>query len=357
MRRLPIFFVVDVSESMVADLPKVDKGLQMIVKELSSDPYALETVFISTIAFAGRCKVLNPLTEVYSLNIPRLPLGGGTDYGEAFTCLMREIDRNVVKTTINQKGDWKPLVFFFTDGNPTSSSYKRVFDKWRNEYSRKASVIAFSLAAKLDYSILGQITEQIYLLDDMDDETVKGFFKWVSASIQTNSVAVGDNKIVSEDRLMKDEAGEKVHKINLKKESRTGPGRDDIAGDESVRVVIGKCAKHKKRYIDLYRKDDVGIFFEKGCFAVPDEHAYDELSSSTGSGSDLDMSRVQHKDNCNCPHCNNPVIITKCSCGRIFCCNPDREKSVDGCMQLDCPWCGNTGYYQFDSFSVGTGLG
>ena len=52
-----------------------------------------------------------PLTEVYSLNIPRLPLGGGTDYGEAFTCLMREIDRNVVKTTINQKGDWKPLVF------------------------------------------------------------------------------------------------------------------------------------------------------------------------------------------------------------------------------------------------------
>ena len=167
------------------------------------------------------------------------------------------------------------------------------------------------MAAKLDYSILGQITEQIYLLDDMDDETVKGFFKWVSASIQTNSVAVGDNKIVSEDRLMKDDAGEKVHKINLKKESRTG--RDDIAGDE--------------------------------------------LSSSTGSGSDLDMSRVQHKDNCNCPHCNNPVIITKCSCGRIFCCNPDREKSVDGCMQLDCPWCGNTGYYQFGSFSVGTGLG
>ena len=52
-----------------------------------------------------------PLTEVYSLNIPRLPLGGGTDYGEAFTCLMREIDRNVVKTTINQKGDWKPLFF------------------------------------------------------------------------------------------------------------------------------------------------------------------------------------------------------------------------------------------------------
>ncbi len=355
MRRLPIFFVVDVSESMVADLPKVDKGLQMIVKELSSDPYALETVFISTIVFAGKSKVLNPLTEVYTLSIPSLPLGGGTDYGEAFTCLMREIDRNVVKTTASQKGDWKPLVFFFTDGNPTSSSYKRVFDKWRNEYSRKASVIAVSLAARLDYSILGQITEQIYLLDDMDDETVRGFFKWVSASIQTNSVAVGDNKTVAEDRIMKEDAGEKVHKINLKKEKR--PGQDSIAGDENVRVIIGKCSGRKKRYIDLYRRDNSGVFSEEGCFPVPDEETYDELSSGGGSGSDLDMNEVQHKDDCNCPHCNNPVIITKCSCGRIFCCNPQCEKSVDGCMQLTCPWCGSTGYYQFGSFSVGTGLG
>lgn len=69
MRRLPVYFLVDVSESMVgAPIQQVQDGMRMIVQELRTDPYALETAYISVIAFAGKAKCVSPLTELYNLN-------------------------------------------------------------------------------------------------------------------------------------------------------------------------------------------------------------------------------------------------------------------------------------------------
>ena len=45
MRRLPVYLVVDVSDSMVGEpIAQVEKGLRTIINELRGDPYALETV-------------------------------------------------------------------------------------------------------------------------------------------------------------------------------------------------------------------------------------------------------------------------------------------------------------------------
>ena len=59
MRRLPIYFLIDVSESMVGEpITQVEKGMRNIIQELRTDPYALETVFVSVIVFAGKAKIL-----------------------------------------------------------------------------------------------------------------------------------------------------------------------------------------------------------------------------------------------------------------------------------------------------------
>lgn len=51
MRRLPVFFLLDCSESMVGDpLRQMQDGLAAIVNSLRSDPHALESVHISVIA-------------------------------------------------------------------------------------------------------------------------------------------------------------------------------------------------------------------------------------------------------------------------------------------------------------------
>jgi len=92
MRRLPIFFLVDVSESMAGDnLRQLQEGLERLVRSLRADPYALETVFISVIAFAGKPKTLTPLVELYQFYAPRLPLGSGTSLGSAMAHLMDEM--------------------------------------------------------------------------------------------------------------------------------------------------------------------------------------------------------------------------------------------------------------------------
>ncbi len=77
MRRLPIFFVLDCSESMIGEnLKKMNDGLTTIISDLRRDPHALETAWVSVIAFAGVAKTIVPLTEVVSFYPPQLPLGG-----------------------------------------------------------------------------------------------------------------------------------------------------------------------------------------------------------------------------------------------------------------------------------------
>ena len=66
MRRLPIYFLIDVSESMVGEpIEEVQNGIRTIIQELRFDPYALETVYVSIIAFAGKAKTISELTELF----------------------------------------------------------------------------------------------------------------------------------------------------------------------------------------------------------------------------------------------------------------------------------------------------
>ena len=96
MRRLPIYFLIDVSESMVGEpIKQVENGMRQIVQELRTDPYALETAYISVIVFAGKAKSLSPLTELYKFCPPVFPIGGGTSLGGALNYLMDDINKNV----------------------------------------------------------------------------------------------------------------------------------------------------------------------------------------------------------------------------------------------------------------------
>ena len=53
MRRLPVYFLIDVSESMVGEpIEQVQEGMRNIIQELITDPYSLDTVFVSVISFA-----------------------------------------------------------------------------------------------------------------------------------------------------------------------------------------------------------------------------------------------------------------------------------------------------------------
>ena len=96
MRRLPIYFLLDISESMVGDpIEHVQDGMATIIKELKADPFALETVWLSIIGFAGKSKVITPLQDIITFYPPKIPIGGGTSLASGLNELMNAIDREV----------------------------------------------------------------------------------------------------------------------------------------------------------------------------------------------------------------------------------------------------------------------
>lgn len=165
----------------------VKNGVQVLVNTLRQDPYALETAYLSIITFDSSAKQLTPLTELSAFQEPSIQASGCTALGEALSLLANRADQEVAKTTPEKKGDWKPLVFIMTDGEPTDD-LKRGLDEFK---SRKwGIVVACAAGAGANIDTLKKITECVVSLDTADQATIKAFFKWVSASVSSGSQKV-----------------------------------------------------------------------------------------------------------------------------------------------------------------------
>ncbi|MDK1670687.1 VWA domain-containing protein [Moraxella osloensis] len=191
MRRLPVYLLLDTSGSMHGEpIEAVKNGVQTLLSTLRQDPYALETAYLSIITFDSSADQIVPLTELASFQVPSLTASGTTSLGDALSLLAKCIDQEVQKTTPEVKGDWKPLVFLMTDGSPTDN-WQRGFESLKAV--KAPMIIACAAGHGADTSVLKQITEIVVSLDTADANTIKAFFKWVSAS-----VSIGSQKVDAE---------------------------------------------------------------------------------------------------------------------------------------------------------------
>ena len=137
MRRLPVYLLLDTSGSMSGDpMEAVKNGIQVLLGSLRQDPHALETAYLSVITFDTEARQVVPLTDLVSFQEPTLNAQGVTSLGDGLKLLSNCIDNEVAKSTPEQKGDWKPLVFIMTDGAPT--------DDWQsglNEFRKRKTGI------------------------------------------------------------------------------------------------------------------------------------------------------------------------------------------------------------------------
>lgn len=190
MRRLPVYLLLDTSGSMYGEpIEAVKNGVQTLISTLRGDPYALETAYVSIITFNSSAQQISPLTELATFQQPSINAGGGTALGGALSLLAQKIDTEVIKTTTEVKGDWRPLVFIMTDGVPTDDLSKGLSEFKRRKYGM---VVACAAGQGASTDTLKQITENVVQLDTADSATIKSFFKWVSASISTSSKSIED---------------------------------------------------------------------------------------------------------------------------------------------------------------------
>lgn len=167
----------------------VKNGVQVLVSTLRSDPYALETAYLSVITFNSTAQQVTPLTELSAFQQPTFTASGCTALGEALELLANKVDTEVVKTTAEVKGDWKPLVFIMTDGEPTDDMNKGLAEFKKRKFGM---IVACAAGQGANTDTLKKITECVVQLDTADSATIKAFFKWVSASVSTGSQKVED---------------------------------------------------------------------------------------------------------------------------------------------------------------------
>ena len=188
MRRLPVYLLLDCSGSMFGEpIEAVKNGVQVLVSTLRQDPYALETAYLSIITFDSSAQQVSPLTELSAFQQPNIQASGCTALGEALALLAQKADQEVTKTTMEKKGDWKPLVFIMTDGEPTDDLNKGLAEFKKRKWGM---VVACAAGAGANTDTLKKITECVVSLDTADSATIKAFFKWVSASVSSGSMKV-----------------------------------------------------------------------------------------------------------------------------------------------------------------------
>lgn len=334
MRRLPVYFLIDLSESMVGEpLFHVEDGMATIVKELRSDPYALETVWLSIIGFAGKPKRITPLVELIQFYPPRLPVGGGTALGAAINFLIQDLNQNLVRNTPDTRGDWRPIIFLFTDGVPTDDM-EAAIEQWNKHYRNKAFLIAVAFGEQTDTRALRRLTDQVLLFKQTEASAYKQFFKWVTASIKTSSIGVNEGH---RDEFQPAPIDENV----LSRVASETPAPAKGALDEQHAVFIARCQQNKKPYLIKYSRKQVRpqlheeglavpnrLYYFQGAYVV-DEQYFELTDPSAQEKTTVSSAALVGAPNC--PVCGNQHGFAVCPCEGIFC--HGREEVPF------CPWC------------------
>lgn len=225
MRRLPIYFLVDTSESMRGEpIESVKNGLQLLVAALRKDPQTLETACLSIVTCGGYVEQLLPLTAIESVQIPDIVAQGRHCIGAGLELLCDCRIREVVSATNERKGDWLPLVFFLTDGtsdDDVSHGLERFHAlNW-------GSVVSCAMGPGADRSIMSRVSgeDRMVELSSVDQTTLSAFFVWRSQVPCSNEMEIGhcdeDNELwckrVWDGRYFQCEGCHEIYAYTLKK--------------------------------------------------------------------------------------------------------------------------------------------
>ncbi len=199
MRRLPVYFLLDTSGSMRGEpIQALNNALSGMINTLRSDAQALDSLWISIITYDREVKEIAPLTELVSFQLPEItcPQSGPTNTGAGLEYIIQQVKKDVIKGSPTQKGDWKPLLFVFTDGKPSDLQlYREKIIEIKN--LNFGAVVGCAAGLKADDVILKELTDNVVHLDSADSPTLKQFFKWISETIEQGNKSQGTGESIT----------------------------------------------------------------------------------------------------------------------------------------------------------------
>jgi uncharacterized protein YegL len=321
-RRLPIYLLVDCSESMAGEaIEEAQRGVQTMVQALCDDPLAIETAYVSVITFAGHAKQVVPLTEILEFQPVRFRVQSGTALGAALRLLVKCLERDVQKTTATVKGDYKPIVILLTDGQPTDD-WQQAADQIKSPNTPKiANIYAVACGEDADTDILRRVTDIVLQMKTMTRDSWRKLFVWLTASVQTTSRAL--------------ESGGEGALLNLPAlpdSLELAPARAGWRDPRPRQVFLhARCSKTRRPYLMRFARRGDSDTYVALC-----SHPLEDSEDGGGDFGSPTINTAQLDGIPSCPHCESPGACM-CDCGTLFCIDGRSESVV-------CPQCHETGY-------------
>lgn len=323
MRRLPIYLLLDTSESMAGEaIEEMSRGVVSLVDYLRGDPQAIETAWISVITFSNTAKQVVPLTELMAFSLPRLSVRTGTALGAALDLLMQCIPREVKKTTTSQKGDYKPLVVLFTDGQATDD-YEDAVERLRGRRELGiANIYAIGCGPDVDLAGLRSLTEIVLRMKDMSPTAWKKVFIWLSASVQSQSAALDAGR-----------EGQPLNLPALPADVLELAPKYPSTGDGQPRQVFlhARCARDGRPYLMRFARRGSTSSYVALC-----AHPLDEVEPVSRRDETSDINTADLEGCPACPYCGSPAACA-CGCGTLVCFSGDARQP------FVCPACKSRG--------------
>jgi len=342
LRRLPIYLLLDCSESMAGEaIADLERGVQTMVSVLREDPLALESGWVSVITFAREARQVLPLTEILQVQCPKLSVRSGTAMGAALRLLMQCLRREVVRTTPTTKGDYKPLVFLFTDGQPTDAWESAADEVGRRDGTPIAQVMAIACGPDVETEALYRFTDVVLRMKDTTPQTWRKVFFWLSASVksvQSASVAPGAGGRAEKAMSNVQAAGLMPLPADALEVAVPQPGVRDPRPRQVFLHAI--CSKNGRPYLMRFARRPHG-----GTYVALSSHPLDALEEN--GGEEMPPINTSLLEGCpGCPYCENPGAI-QCDCHALFCADSTRDTVVA------CPRCKQQGTIARERESTG----
>ena len=306
-RRLPIYFLLDTSESMIGEpVAAIQTALHDIFAELRQEPNIADMVYVSIITFDNIARQIIPLTNIVDAEIPNLKIRPGTALGWAFLTLKQCIDKEVIKrTTKEEKADYRPLVFLFTDGCPTDDSDVRHESILRMTSPKIANIYSIACGEDVDFQLLQSFSDRTIKAQDMKPELIQRLFMWISASIQTSvmSLTTAAAQMGLDMEMIPD--GFEIIKPGINDERYSGP----------TPTIFFKvyCSKTNQPYLIRFHYDIMaGHYVPVKTHKIETEDDEEFHVNAPTIKSSLIPSVLP------CPYCNNASLLY-CGCGAKVC--------------------------------------
>ncbi|MCK4441676.1 MAG: hypothetical protein KAU90_06695, partial [Sulfurovaceae bacterium] len=205
--------------------------------------------------------------------------------------------------------------------------------------------VAITLGNNADISILKKLTPNVLVYEGSSDTDFKKFFDWISASVQSHSQAIEQNR---------QENGINLSKIgdNLKEASDTLS-----KADEHTVVLTGRCQSTKQPYLIKYEQIITESILQKyinhanftlnGCYPISEDYF---KWSTEEHFNEINISEL--KEFPSCPYCANLSAVASCGyCQKIMC--------ISGEGIATCPWCNKINNFAFtdEDFTIQRGEG